>query len=191
MKPTLLFLCSIFLFCFTSLSQEQDDWRGFIVSTTTSVNFREGPGTDYSTIKKLPKGTQLFIEEGSEINGFYPAILLSTDELGYVSSSYVRKTKTVNSEHGNLFNGIEFSGYHPPVVKVYNNTPYKISVSIGNSRVSIIPHATQEITCSSGMLKTIVSAPGVIPFMATDKLENNYTYSWTFYISTSTNRRRK
>ncbi len=184
MKRIVLLLCGIILCGALSYAQEPEDWGGYIVSTTTTVNFREGPDIGYEVIRKLPKDTELFIEKGSEVNGFYPAILLATDEFGYVSTSYVKKQMVIKSEHGNLFDEVLYSDNKEPVVRVRNDSPYTISVSIGATRNTISPHSEQSITCSAGTLRTVVSAPGVMPFMATDLLENNYTYTWTFYIKT-------
>lgn len=188
-----MLICCL-LCCFTSTGQlnwgitetdKDDEWKGFLVYTTATVNFRDAPNTDSPIISVLQKGTPLFIEDGSEINGFYPAILIETDRFGYVSSSYVKKDREIKSEHGNLFDTKEYSGNHAPIVQVFNDTDYTISVSIGSKRVSVPKRTQRDIECIAGVFKTIVSAPNVIPFMATDKLEKDYTYSWRFYITRS------
>lgn len=59
-------------------------------TTTGSVNFRKGPGTSYSSIKMLSKGTKLTIY-GLE-NGWYKVSVGGTT--GYVSKDYVKLDST-------------------------------------------------------------------------------------------------
>ncbi|MDA3730376.1 family 10 glycosylhydrolase [Niameybacter massiliensis] len=57
------------------------------VVTEDSLNFREGPGTTYSSIGKLNKGTKVTIF--AEANGWYQ-VGLTNGQVGFVSSNYVR-----------------------------------------------------------------------------------------------------
>ena len=62
--------------------------------TTGNVNFRKGPGTGYSSMGKLAKGTELTIY-AKESNGWYHVSANGKD--GYISGDYVKVTSNAGS----------------------------------------------------------------------------------------------
>ncbi|MCL2694704.1 MAG: SH3 domain-containing protein [Clostridiales bacterium] len=63
---------------------------GFI--NATDVNFREGPGTNYTSMAKLAKNTQVGIYESRKTGVWNYVIVLSTGKQGWVSDPYVTRT---------------------------------------------------------------------------------------------------
>lgn len=69
------------------------------VEVSSSLNFRSGPGTDYSVIGYLKNGdTGEIIDEGKASNGKIWYKMVVNGKTGWASSSYVKVTETIIEE---------------------------------------------------------------------------------------------
>lgn len=64
--------------------------QSYIALTTTGVNMREGPSTEYDVIKHLNKGAVLYVDLDEAIDDWYLVVDIENDIEGYVSSRYIR-----------------------------------------------------------------------------------------------------
>lgn len=86
MKRFLFFLISLFI-CFVANAQQG------IRYTSSNLNLRMGPGTNYAVLTTVPTGTLVTIDEDCncqwvpvEFNG----------QIGYISTKYLTKEKSVS-----------------------------------------------------------------------------------------------
>jgi uncharacterized YkwD family protein len=92
-KLTALFFIFILILLFSNiLGAVSKNYAPKYGTTISSVNFRSAPNTSSSSIiKTLPKGTA--VKMVAEIDNFY-VVQTKTNEIGYISKSYVKATST-------------------------------------------------------------------------------------------------
>jgi len=72
--------------------------QSYLGLTTKNVNFRQGPSEEYSIIKKLKPGSQLFLYSLDTQNEYYFAIEVETNEEGYVHKNFVKVSEEVKKK---------------------------------------------------------------------------------------------
>jgi hypothetical protein len=178
-----MFQKGIFLFLFllaTSLSFSQS----YLGQITKQVNFREGPGSDYNIIRSLKPNSQIFITTLDTDNDFYNILNIETNEEGFVHKSYVKIGKLVSKSTESVFTPDGESTDINPEVKIYNKTSKTLTLKMNTEMFSFNPYETKNITLLPGEYDFRASAPGVTPYIGTEKLKGNQSYSWQFYIQT-------
>jgi uncharacterized protein YgiM (DUF1202 family) len=158
--------------------------QSYLWNITKQVNFRDGPGSDYGIIRSLKPGTQIFITSLESENDFYTIINIATNEEGYVHKSYVKVGEYVSKSSESVFtpNG-EINSYESEL-KIYNNTRESLTLKMNSQYYYFKPKETKNISISPGEYDFRASAPGVIPYIGTERLKSKQGYSWEFYIVT-------
>jgi hypothetical protein len=171
----------IFFFLLTNISFCQS----YLGTITKQVNFREGPSADNEIISSLKPNTQIFIVSLETENDYYNVIDIGTDKEGYVHKSYVKVGKLVIKSNESVFipNG-KTSNYNAEV-KIYNNTNKTLTLKLNTEIYRFAPYETKNINISPDVYDFRASAPGVIPYIGTERLNSSQAYSWQFYIRTS------
>ncbi|KAB1069301.1 SH3 domain-containing protein [Tamlana haliotis] len=177
MKKTLL----ITLFLLTSMVSFSQSYLGWI---TKQVNFREGPSTEYSVVKSLKPGTQIFIVSTNAENNYLNIIDIETNKEGYVHKSYIKLGDIVEKNESGIFTPSGKSTTYKPEIEIYNNTDITLTLKLNSKLFTFNPHEKQTISLSPGTYSYRASAPGVIPNIGTENMESNMNYSWQFYIVT-------
>lgn len=174
-----LFLMILFLLSNSIYSQS------YLGTITKQVNFREGPDTFYNIIGSLKPNTQIFIASLDTENDYYSIIDIATDREGFVHKSYVKVGKLVSRSNESVFvpNG-KTSNYNAEV-KIYNNTSKTLTLKLNTEIYRFAPFETKNINLSPDIYDFRASAPGVIPYIGTERINSSQAYSWQFYISTS------
>lgn len=159
--------------------------QSYLGTTTKSVNFRSGPGTDYEIMKTLPRGANIFIIDAVEENDFYQAIDIASNQYGYIHKEYFIFGKYVDKKEGGLFTPNGNTNSETPEVEVYNNTELELTLRLNSITYVFDPKQKRNIPLTSGSYDYIASAPGVMPSIGVERLESNKSYKWQFYIVTS------
>jgi hypothetical protein len=153
--------------------------------TTQKVNFRSGPGTEFSIISSLSAGQQIFIISTESENDFYNIIDIKSNKEGYIHKSFVKLGKIVEEQQGGLFESSGSSVNYSPEAEIFNNTDIELTLKINSTAYSFAPHQKKTITLSPGNSSYRASAPGVIPYIGNEYLQSNMKYTWQFYIVTT------
>jgi uncharacterized protein YgiM (DUF1202 family) len=169
----------IFIFSLSSLNAQS-----YLGITKKNVNFRQGPSEEFSVIKKLKPGAQLFLYSLDTKNEFYFAIEVETNEEGYVHKNFVQVSEEVKKNNQGIFNPIEETEYYNPTIEIYNNTNKTLTLKLNDYRYTFDSHQKRIIELTPGVYDYYASAALVIPDYGTERLQSNYTYSWEFYIVT-------
>jgi hypothetical protein len=175
-------LILVFLFALISnqgLAQSRLGW------TTQKVNFRSGPGTEFSIISSLSAGQQIFIISTESEDDFYNIIDIKSNKEGYIHKSFVKLGKIVEEQQGGLFESSGSSVNYSPEAEIFNNTDIELTLKINSTAYSFAPHQKKTITLSPGNSSYRASAPGVIPYIGNEYLQSNMKYTWQFYIVTT------
>ena len=159
--------------------------QAYLGNTTKQVNLREGPGTDYPVLRSLVGGTQLFIASSETIDGFYEVIDIRTNTEGYVHSSFVQLGEPVKLNEEGVFTPAGRSATQNPELQIYNNTRLALTLKMNEVTYQFQPQERRTLTVSSGSYNYRASAPGVIPDIGLERLDNRTIYTWEFYIITS------
>lgn len=175
------FNCLLLLICFYSLTVHS---QSFLGSVNKQVNFRTGPGTDYPVISSLKLNTTVFIVSLDSENDFYNVIDIATDKVGYIHKSFVKIGKAVEKDEQGIFTPDGKSSTYDPEVEIYNNTNRTMSLKLGSNLYSFSPKEKRKLSLKQGSVDYRASAPGVVPYIGTDKIESNMKYSWEFFIVT-------
>jgi len=141
MKKTLL----ITLFLLTSMVGYSQSYLGWI---TKQVNFREGPSTEYSVVKSLKLGTQIFIVSTNAENNYINIIDIETNKEGYVNKSYIKLGDIVEKNESGIFKPSVKSTSYKPEIEIYNNTD--ITLKLNSQLFTFNPHEKQTISLSPG-----------------------------------------
>jgi hypothetical protein len=153
--------------------------------TTQKVNFRSGPGTEFSIISSLSAGQQIFIISTESENDFYNIIDIKSNKEGYIHKSFVKLGKIVEEQQGGLFESSGSSVNYSPEAEIFNNTDIELTLKINSTAYYFAPHQKKTITLSPGNSSYRASAPGVIPYIGNEYLQSNMKYTWQFYIVTT------
>jgi hypothetical protein len=154
---------------------------GFI---NKQVNFRSGPGTEYSIISSLSKNAQIFIVSLETENDFYNIIDIETDTEGYVNKAFIKVGKLVDQSNGSFIAASGSSSNNDSEANIYNNTNITMTLKLNAEVYRFSPQETKNITLTPGNYDFRASAPGVMPKVGTKDFENNRIYTWQFYIVT-------
>lgn len=171
----------LFLVLLTSSVVFSQSYLGWV---TKQVNFRQGPGTDYSVIASLKPGTQIFIVSIETDNDFYNIIDIATDKEGYIHKSFVKIGEIVEKNERGMFTPKGKTASYNPQLEIFNNTTLTLTLKLNNETYAFSPKQRRTLTLSPGNYNYRASAPGVIPNIGTENIENNMDYSWQFYIVT-------
>lgn len=157
----------------------------YLAQVSSQVNLREGPGTNYTIISKVPKGSYVLLSSDDNGQSFRKVLYVDKNISGYVSNKYLANIKKLEKDaSGNL--QAESRTYKSTAdIKIKNNTTKNATINVGSKSYIFKPHETRTITnLKPGQYSIMASAPGVIPFVAVDNIEAGYEYSWEFYITT-------
>lgn len=174
-----------FLFLLTAVMLvavcDAQSWVGY---TTTAVNMRFGPSTEYEVITKLPKGTIVFWEVKDVVGDWLLVTDVENDLEGYVAGRYIQKEQKVESTNSaSILETAKTSSYNP-VLHVKNQCSETITLRINNDRYKIGPYATETLTVPPGIFSYRASSAGLIPAVGTYTTKSNSEYEWKFFIVT-------
>ena len=182
MKKKLL-LFTIILFTITSIVKAQS-YLGYV---SKQVNFRTEANSNCTIISILKRGTALFVVSKDKINGFYQVLDIETNQEGFVHSNFVQLDKAIPKNEEGIFTPVGRTSSTKPIIKIHNNTSITLTLKLNNELYTFSPQERKKLTLSSGSYSYRASAPGVLPDYGTEKMQNNYEYEWSFYISTYRN----
>ena len=157
----------------------------FLAQVSSQVNLREGPGTNYTIISKVPKGSYVLLSSDDNGQTFRKVLYVDKNIYGYVSNKYLTNIKKLEKDaSGNL--QAESRTYKSTAdIKIKNNSSKNATINVGSNSYKFKPHETRTITnVRPGQYSIMASAPGVIPYIVVDNIEAGYEYSWEFYITT-------
>lgn len=159
--------------------------QSYLGTITKQVNFREGPGSDYEIISSLKPGTEIFISSLETDNDFYNVIDIKSNKEGYVHKSFVKVGKLVSRSTESVFTPDGETSTYESEIRIYNNTSRTLTLKMNADLYYFSPQETKNISIVPGEYDFRASAPGVIPYIGTERLKSNQRYSWQFYIVTS------
>jgi uncharacterized protein YgiM (DUF1202 family) len=174
-------LCILTLFILTSTISFSQSYLGRV---TKQVNFREGPGKEYSVISSLKQGTQIFIVSLETENDFYNIVDIATDKEGYIHKSFVKVGEIVEKNERGMFTPSGKTSTYNSEIEIFNNTSLTLNLKLNSETYTFSPKQTRTLTLSPGSYNYRASAPGVIPNIGTEFMESNMGYTWEFYIIT-------
>ena len=174
-----LFTLIFFSFVISGFSQSH---LGTIIK---QVNFRQGSSSNDNIISSLKPNTQVFIISLETENDYYNIIDIATDKEGYVHKSYVKVGKLVSRSNESVFTPNGETSTYESEVKIFNNTNKTLTLKMNTQLYYFSPYETKNISIYPDEYDFRASAPGVIPYIGTERLKSKQAYSWEFYISTS------
>ena len=164
------------------VSLNEENSQSYIGFVNKQVNFRKGPGTEYSVIKSLVPGTQLFVISKDAKNNYYNVIDVSSNIEGYVYKSFVDIGDVVEVDDEGLITSTGSTNIYNPVVEIYNNTKHVLTLKMGDYNFTFSPQEKRKINLDPGQYSSRASAPGVSPYLSIETLKSYNEYSWRFYI---------
>lgn len=173
---------------------EEDDNQGFtltgdydfyLAQASTDLNLREGPGTDYNVVTRIPKGEFVLLTTADAGEDYIRVLYINNNDFGYVSRNYLKNfSKVEENASGQL--QIEEATYKATSdIKIENRTDRKTTITLGSKTYKFAPHEIRTITdINPGTYKLMVSTPNVRPYISTECVKGGYEYSWVFFIKT-------
>lgn len=154
-----------------------------IMTATANVNLRAEASTQSEIIETVSNGDIMFGSIYDQENGFYKVIVLNTGNEGYVSKRYVTIGESIEKPSKGMFQEIRNSGLNePPVVEVFNNSIYTMTLSISGNKYVLKPHVKKRLKITAGKQYYVASIPGINPCVGYETFERGGEYSWEFYV---------
>lgn len=154
--------------------------------TTTDLTLRSGPSRDSTEIGTLAAGEAVFIFEGEPINDYLHVIRIETDEEGWVHQGYVTIDSELPVSDTPMFSPTGRIESVSPEVEIWNNTNRTMTLTLNDQRYQFGPQERRSMTLEPGVYRCRASSPGVIPYVGSEPFEANMSYTWQFYIETTT-----
>lgn len=171
----------------SSQSNTYEDVDYYLAQVTTDLNLREGPGTYYDVVSRIPHGDYVFLSTADAGQSFRKVLYVDKNIFGYVSKNYLTNFRKVEEDtSGNL--QVESRNYKKTAdIQIENRSNKTATIAIGSLTYTFSPYQTRTIKdIKPGKYKTMASSPGVIPYVGFDTVEGGYEYSWVFFIKTVT-----
>ncbi|NLN05359.1 MAG: SH3 domain-containing protein [Clostridiaceae bacterium] len=149
MKKTARLLAMVMIistiFANFSFAAEQGSTAGIVATQSTALNIRSGPGTGYSVIGKLQKGSYITLQNYS--NGWW-RIEYADGKEGYVSGDYINEIKEskaylVNTQSTRL-NVRKGPGTNYDIIGKLNKGDYVVVLSIANGWAKVLFDGTKQ-----------------------------------------------
>lgn len=166
-----------------SQAESYEDVDYYMAETTTAVNLRQGPGTGYKILARIPRGGAVLVSSASKGQAFRR--VLYEGDAGYVSAKYLAHfTKLKVDEEGNLT--LTGRTAKPTAdIEVENRTDRYMTMTLGSLVYKFKPHEKRTLTgIRPGRYKNTASSTNVNPYVSMEKLEAGCVYCWVFYIRT-------
>lgn len=183
MKKKLLLLC-LFLISISSVYSQH-----YLAKTIKSVNLRESASVDADILKKLNVNKDIFVFEEETENDFYHIIDIESDTEGYVHKDYLKLIKPMSRNQGKTFTKDNDIEEYDSKIKIQNDTNRNLTLRLNSTIYTFTPYERKEIDLSPGFYTILASSPGVTPYSGGDDVISNSSYSWKFFIRTTTVRR--
>lgn len=168
-------------------SSQEVGFNPFLGQTSTAVNFRTGPSSTYFKISTLPAGSTLYVYSNETIDGYYKAIDVMSNEIGWVHNKYVTYVEAIEVNEKGMFQSTGYSSNYDSEVNVENKSSYIIKLIVDSQTFTLGPNTTKKLDIKPGRKYYIASAPGVIPASGYQSFESNNGYEWSFWVSTTRN----
>lgn len=157
--------------------------KAYIAYTNATVSMKEGAGTNYGTVETLKPGTVVVIDTREAKGEYYYATNYDTGEEGYISKSKVSPYEIIPESDGSFFQESRYSDYHQdPRVEITNSSNKNMTLTLNGTKFKISAYGKKEVTLPAGTCKFKATAPGVMPYIGSKYLKQDYEYTWEFYI---------
>ena len=124
--------------------------QSYLGTITKQVNFREGPGSDYSIISSLKPGTQIFIASLETDDDFYNVIAIKSNKEGYVHKNYVKVGRMVSRSTESVFTPDGETSTYESEIRIYNNTSRTLTLKMNADLYYFSPQETKNISIVPG-----------------------------------------
>lgn len=157
----------------------------YMAYTITTLNLREGPGTDYDIITEIPKNGVVFFESDEVYKGFTKVLYVETGDEGYVSSKYLDGYTPVQVNDKGLLEATGKTSSKYSDITLYNDTDVNVNVKLGKTSYKLAPNTNKAISnISSGKYHIVLSSPGLNPYVGVEKIEGGCAYTYHIFIRT-------
>ena len=161
-----------------------DDIDYYLAETKIKSSLFENKKGKGKRVAIIPMNQYVLVSSADKGEKYRKVVYLDKDLDGYVLAANLKNfSKIETDEDGGL--KVETITYSKTAsINITNNTNYNTRIDIGGKTYRFKAHEKRTITdIKPGTYKTVASSQGVKPFVAKDKFEAGYVYSWEFYIS--------
>lgn len=153
-----------------------------IASSTSKVNFREGPSKRYKILHTIDKSDLLVILPSKKQNGFVEAFDVETSKSGFVFELLIDVIDTLESQKQSFFeeSGVQAEG--DIEIKLINRTNTSIFIWINNNFYDVLPHEMKVLILQDEDITYFSSSPGIFPIYGKETLKKGNIYNWNFSL---------
>ena len=179
---TLALIVSFSSFGQDSTELDTSNSESYLGWITKTVNLRKGPGLEYSIIKTLEAGKQIFIISDVSINNYYNIIDIESNTDGFVYKSFIETGDKVEKSKGEMFTSTGNTDKYETQVEIFNNTDKTLTLKLNKKSHRFSPKEKTTISIKPGLVNYIASAPNVIPLNGSKNFDEYSSWTWQFYI---------
>ena len=179
---TLALIVSFSSFGQDSTELDTSNSESYLGWITKTVNLRKGPGLEYSIIKTLEAGKQIFIISDVSINNYYNIIDIESNTDGFVYKSFIETGDKVEKSKGEMFTSTGNTDKYETQVEIFNNTNKTLTLKLNKKSHRFSPKEKTTISIKPGLVNYIASAPNVIPLNGSKNFDEYSSWTWQFYI---------
>ena len=170
-----LLVFALVILCYTPV-----DAQLRIGYANTGVNFREGPGKEYTVMQTIDTSNLLVILPREAQHNFIEVFDVETSQRGYVAETLIRITDTLNFGQQHFFEKAGESVSGDVEIQLINTTPYTLYVWVNKFAYDIAPREKKILVLQDEEVIYFSSAPGLFPVFGKEILHKGYTYTWKF-----------
>jgi hypothetical protein len=152
-------------------------YLGYISKATELID------TNRTIVKHLPKGDAVFLISLELQEGYYNIVHIKSNKEGFIPRKDVVIERVIPQTEGNVFTSIKTSDVKDPIIKVFNNSKYAMTVKINDVLYELQAKEKRAIHLKNGRLYYRVSSQYIEPYYGTEIIENFHLYEWEFYIA--------
>lgn len=158
----------------------------YLAHATSALKLRQGPGQEFQDVGLITPGEAVFVTSLEGRNEYVEVIRIQTNEEGWVHQGYLDIDSEIPRSASPAFTAVGRIPGSNPEVEIWNNSQRTLTVVLSESRYSLEPQERRTLSLRPGVYSCRGSAPGVIPYLGSERFESNTAYTWQFYIETNT-----
>lgn len=170
----------LFMFLFLSGSVFSQSYLGYVLKSTALYT---QPNDTSKIVEMLERGNAIYIETKQTDNGFLKALIINSNNEGYIRDDDVQIDKQLQENEEGVFTPTSKIENSNSQIIIKNSTKLNLLLKLNDKRYSFDPGERKSIDIAPGSYSYRASAAGVLPNFGTETFKRNQQYEWEFYVS--------
>lgn len=151
-------------------------------SSSSEVNFREGPGTHFNILHTIKKSDLLVILPTEKKNDFVEVFDVETNSRGFVYEKLIHVRDTLKPQKQNYFEKSGENANRDVQINLINRTQKSLYIWINNHSYHLSPYEMKVLLLPDENITYFSSSPGIFPIYGKETLQKGNVFNWNFSL---------